>query len=349
MISKLNKLLKPAGIALGLLTLTACSTTTPVADSTSSDAAVTTADLKQDKGAILAMAGTYKVTFHFEETVSFKEGYELKTPKDSGGYETVYVIQNDPGFISLQHILVVGKDKQFPVKHWRQDWIYEPEYIYEFVGFNSWRKKVLSEEERRGKWAQVVYQVDDSPRYAALGTWEHKYGVSSWAGRNLRPLPRRDMTTRDDYDALDITNRHAITFEGWVHEQDNTKLVLRGDKPVAITREIGVNTYKSFDDYNLAIADDYWAATKDYWAGVRATWTALEEKNDAFGLTLQGEPQDLYSDLLDLATEVEEGEKETAVAITEAGKVIENYTTTDIETSIKEAKASFVEREKSDY
>ena len=44
---------------------------------------------EKDREAILAMAGDYKVTFDFQETVALTDGYELKEDKLSGGYEIV--------------------------------------------------------------------------------------------------------------------------------------------------------------------------------------------------------------------------------------------------------------------
>ena len=288
---------------------------------------------EQDRAAILAMAGDYKVSFDFTETVPFVAGYELKEPKLSGGHEVVRVIRNDENFISLQHILVVGGEQKFPIKHWRQDWVYEPASIPEYAGGNAWQKRTFSAAERAGKWAQLVYQVDDGPRYGALAEWQHENGVSSWTSPpNMRPLPRRDATTRDDYDAILATNRHAITPDGWVHEQDNSKLILRNGAPQILVREVGVNTYDRDGSFDTAVAEDYWAATADYWAIVRNAWTALEQDHDAFGLTVQGEPEALYMPLLDLAGEVEAGSLTAEQAGLRAVALIDEYTTTQIGT-----------------
>lgn len=299
-----------------------------IAQSAGSDAA-----FEQDREAILAMAGDYKVTFDFRETVPLTDGYEAKEPKLSGGYEIVRVIEDTGEFISLQHILVVGKEgEEFPIKHWRQDWTYEPVEVLTFIGGNAWQMRPVTEEDRDGAWAQEVYQVDDSPRYGAVGEWTHDNDVSQWTPpAEWRPLPRRDMTTRDDYDAVLAVNRHTITPTGWVHEQNNSKLVLDED-PNVLVREIGVNTYLKDDGFPVAIGDDYWAATKDYWAGVRAEWEKLEAAGMPFGLTMQGEPEALYSPLLELAGEVEDGTKTAEDAISEGASVIAKYTTTEIGT-----------------
>lgn len=288
------------------------------------------AKFEQDRQAILAMAGDYRVTFDFTETVAFVEDYDLKEPYVTGGDEIVRVIEDRGDFISLQHILVVGEDEKVAIKHWRQDWAYEPESVLVFVGGNAWRTRRLSPSESRGKWAQTVYQVDDAPRYGALGRWSHDNGVSEWTPpAEWRPLPRRDATKRDDYHAIEAVNRHAITPEGWVHEQDNTKLVLTG-APHALAREVGINTYMRSGDFDASVAEDYWAETADYWAAVRAEWTRLEDENEAFGLTIQGEPEALYMKLLKLANAVNDGTRETAEAAGKARRIIADYTTSDI-------------------
>ena len=290
------------------------------------------AQFQKDRDAILAMAGDYKVTFDFRETVPLTEGYELKEPKLSGGHEIVRVIEDTGAFISLQHILVVGGEEKFPIKHWRQDWTYEPSEVLTFIGGNAWEMRPVPATESDGQWAQEVYQVDDSPRYGAVGDWSHENNVSQWTPpAEWRPLPRRDMTTREDYDAVLAVNRHTITPFGWVHEQENSKLVLDED-PNILVREIGVNTYRHDDGFEIAIGDDYWTATRDYWAGVRAEWESLEDAGQPFGLTMQGEPEDLYTPLLELAAEVEEGTKTAQDAIAEASTVIAEYTTTEIGT-----------------
>ena len=159
----------------------------------------------------------------------FVEGYELKEPKLSGGFEVVLVVEDRGDFISLQHILVGGGENGIPIKHWRQDWQYEPERVLVFVGGNAWEWRDVSPAKRAGRWSQTVYQVDDAPRYAAVGDWSYDDGIAEWTPPSeWRPLPRRDMTTRDDYHAIDAVNRHALTPTGWVHEQDNSKLILTG-------------------------------------------------------------------------------------------------------------------------
>lgn len=314
--------------------LAACQTTIPIADTapTVSVTAATQADFEADRQAILAMAGNYQVSFDFIETVPFVEGYDLKDRKTSGAHEVVRVIEDTGNYISLQHILVVGgTDEKFPVKHWRQDWRYEPAQVLVFVGGNAWEMRDVPAPERAGTWSQTVYQVDDSPRYGAVAAWSHENGLSEWVPTaEWRPLPRRDMTTRNDYHAVLAVNRHVITPDGWVHEQDNSKLVLSGEAPQTLVREIGVNTYKRFDDFQIDVAEDYWEGTADYWAEVRADWTGLENTQGAFALTLKGEPQDLYTPLMGYAEEYMSGNMTLVEASAKADETVGEFTTGDL-------------------
>jgi hypothetical protein len=321
------------GIAAGLamLAVQACTTAAPTTLNPISSETGTSSKFEQDRKAIQAMAGDYKVTFDFTETVSFVEGYTLKEPKLSGGHESVRILEDRGDFISLQHTLVVGpNDAPVIVKHWRQDWQYQPERVLVFIGGNAWQWRDVPATERAGAWSQTVYQVDDAPRYGAVARWTYEDGLAEWTPpREWRPLPRRDMTTRNDYHAVDAVNRHVITPWGWVHEQDNSKLVLAGE-PAVLAREIGVNTYRRSDGYPVAASDDYWAATGEFWAGVRAEWTQIETANDRFAVMLHGETEDLYEPLLALADQVKAGETNLGAALGEARAVINRYVTSEI-------------------
>ncbi|MEO0550457.1 MAG: DUF6607 family protein, partial [Pseudomonadota bacterium] len=129
--------------------------------------------------------------------------------------------------------------------------------------------------------------------------------------------------------AVNAVNRHVITPWGWVHEQDNSKLMLNGE-PQTLVREVGVNTYRAFDEYPVEAAEDYWAGTEDFWAGVRAEWTQIAAENERFAITIKGETEDLYMPLLELATAVSEGDKELEPALAEARSVIDSFVTPEI-------------------
>ncbi|MEL7453659.1 MAG: DUF6607 family protein, partial [Pseudomonadota bacterium] len=181
---RLSHVNRIGSVIAAALYLTACQaventqTTPEIAAAEAAAIAQSEVQFEADRTAILAMEGNFKVSFDFIETVSFVDDYEPKDPYESGAHEVVRVIEDRGDFISLQHILVVGgPDQKFPVKHWRQDWQYEPEEVLVFIGGNAWEIKDVPEAERAGKWSQTVYQVDDSPRYGAVGGWSHVNGV----------------------------------------------------------------------------------------------------------------------------------------------------------------------------
>lgn len=248
------------------------------------------ADPARDRQAILAMQGEYLVDFAFDETVLLAPGYERAPAQRSGGDEVVIVVEDTPRRIVLQHILIDAKSGHV-TKHWRQDWSYEAPRRWEFVADQTWRMREIPADRTRGAWTQCVYEVSDAPRYCGTGRWNHRYGVSTWTSdRTWRPLPRREYTRRQDYNAMNVENRHTIVPGGWTHEQDNTKTVRRADGSTerTIAREFGFNDYQKDTDVDFAPAYAYWNATRDYWARVRARWDAALAHPQ--GLRMKTEP-----------------------------------------------------------
>ncbi len=311
------------------LAMSACATTADVAGSASR---ANEASYARDREAILAMAGDYDVTFDFREVVALAPGYEIDEQHVSHAHEIVRVIEDDGDFISLQHLLLVGGDEPVVVKHWRQDWRFEPASVLVFrghdeAGMDTFGQAEIAAADRDGAWSQVVYQVDDSPRYGGVGRWSHDANSSTWESNlTWRPLPRRDDTTREDYDVIQAVNRHVVTDWGWAHEQDNTKLAT-AEGVQEIAREVGVNTYVRTENPNASVAEAYWEETEDYWASVRDAWTALENGDGDF--TVADEPfgGELYMPLLGVAEQVREGAVSDEEAAEDARELIQAQTT----------------------
>ncbi|MCR6662849.1 MAG: hypothetical protein NVV60_06785 [Luteimonas sp.] len=268
-----------------------------------------TTDPEADRTAILAMQGEYTVDFVFDETVLLAPGYERASAQRSGGDEVVIVVEDTPTKIVLQHILV-QQSTGHVTKHWRQDWTYEAPQRWEFAADQTWRVRDIPAEKTRGAWTQCVYEVSDAPRYCGTGKWNHRYGVSTWTSdRTWRPLPRREYTKRDDYNAMNVENRHTIVPGGWTHEQDNTKTVRRADGSTerTIAREFGFNDYIRTDELNFQPAYDYWDATKDYWAKVRARWDGFLSQPPGLHLKTKVDGMAMIIPLFTQAGEVQEG------------------------------------------
>jgi hypothetical protein len=296
------------------------------------------AAFERDRQSILAMAGLHKVSFDLRETVSLSADYTPAQPKPSGGTELVKVIEDTGTVIRLQHILV-GKTrsgKEFTLKHWRQDWIYEPTEIVVYHGNSTWTKEPVSAEARKGAWAQIVWQSDDSPRYSGLAKWRYDGGETRWAAYDaVRPLARRDAVKKPPFDRYLAMNRHTLIPNGWVHEQDNAKQgpldnQARDGELKVFVHEVGVNTYTRNPDAALTEqGDKYWTATAEYWAAVRKTWDAQFAKTGTLHVPEVAESgSDTTIKLLTLSDEIVEGKQTTAAAIAAATAEILSKTTT---------------------
>jgi hypothetical protein len=271
---------------------------------------------ERDRRAILAMAGTYRVTFDFLEIASFAAQDKPNAPYQSWGTEKVYVDIDDGKLVSLVHILemrVVQKDgsisEPMVTKHWRQDWCYEPTHIVEYRARDQWQLRELNGA-GKGTWSQAVYQVDESPRYASVGRWEHTPSFSTWiSGETWRPLPRREWSVRDDYQVLIGTNRHTIGPTGWIQEENNLKGIVTEGRALSaelpyLGREYGVARYERTKDADFAAADEYYERTKEFWRSVRTTWIQTFEQQRV--VTLRG-PVDklgLFVPLFERADEI---------------------------------------------
>lgn len=292
-------------------------------------AEVEQASFAADRADILAMAGDYRVTFDMKETTSWRGDYTPIDAKTSGGHESVRVIEDTGRKIVLQHLLVVGpKEQPFVVKHWRQDWEYEPATILAYTAPGTWELQDVPDRLRKGRWSQTVYQVDDSPRYAAWGQWQTTNGVRRWRSSwTLRPLARRDATRNPDYDHYRSINRHQPIPGGWIHWQDNTKMKWVDGKAVPYVQESVLNTYTKFDEYPVSAADKYWKASATYWTAVRAAWDDALAKNG--GITVEEEASAgtvISMELLNLGTAIQKGEIEEAAAIAKAQELIGSAT-----------------------
>ena len=301
------------------------------------------ASFQADRADILAMAGDFKVTFDMKETTSWREDYEPIKAKVSGGHESVRVIEDTGRKIVLQHLLVVGdNDNPFVVKHWRQDWEYEPKQILAYAAPGEWKLKNVPERLRNGRWSQTVYQVDDSPRYAAWGQWTTTNGVRRWRSSwTVRPLARRDATRNPVYDHYMSINRHQPMPGGWIHWQDNMKMKWVDGEAVPYVQESVLNTYKKFDDYPVKAADDYWDATSDYWKEVRSEWDAALARHD--GITVEEEPNTgtvISGRLLEMGTKIAQGEMTESAAISEARGLIRKGTSGDSAQTARKTESS---------
>lgn len=285
---------------------------------------------ERDRQSILAQAGQYRVHFDMRENVSFQADYDPLEEKLSGGSEIVRVVYDQGDKISLQHILVMEHEGQVMViKHWRQDWTFQPQTVLTYAGPNQWVLTPVPADQRDGAWSQTVWQTDDSPRYGGVGRWTYDNGLSAWTSNpTWRPLARRDAVRNPVYDRYLGTNRHILTPNGWVHIQDNVKMSGKaGGQPVAVVQEDVINTYDRSTGYSPAAGDAYWAKTQGFWAAVRQAWDDAVAAGN--GVHLQQEAQTgsvTGAPLMDLAQSLADGETTEADAVAQARVLIAQAT-----------------------
>ena len=255
---------------------------------------------KKDNEAIKKMCGCFEVDFNFAETFQFsKDSNYLKSKNyNAKAIEYAKLIKDEKGHISIQHLLVMDN---YVIKHWRQDWIYENRNLLKFDANNSWKHILKSKKDVKGQWTQKVFQVDDSPRYEGTSSWVHVDGKSFWENSSYAPLPRREYTKRNDYNILIRGNRHEIVDEGWIHNQDNYKVVKDSESNFEeiIAGEKGFNTYTKLDESKCIIAINWWNDNNAKWSLVRNKWDSIYSKNEDISLNRTVKDKPLFSYLFD--------------------------------------------------
>ena len=259
--------------------------------------------LDQDRKAIKEMCGCFEVTFNFAETFNYSQDslYKPSENKVSKGLEWAQLVADADDKVVIQHILQVGNPmKPTIVKHWRQDWLFENTDLYLYNGDNSWSYDKKNTSEVTGQWTQKVFQVDDSPRYEGSATWVHVDGKSYWENTTPAPLPRREYTKRADYNITMRGNRHETTADGWVHDQDNAKVLRKaGAEDVVLAMEKGYNTYVRVPDERCKAASDWWVANNTKWANVRMVWDEVFKLHTDLTLKEKVDNKVLYKHLFD--------------------------------------------------
>ena len=263
--------------------------------------AQTPAKKEQDRKAIMAMEGCYKVTFDFAETFAPDTAYDYHERYNSWGIEYVLVLTNQPDLIQLQHLLIINDSTI--IKHWRQDWVYEETSLLSYQGDRNYKTIKYNPEEVKGTWTQKVYQVDDSPRYESKGTWVHVDGKHYWEGTGYAPLPRREFSKRSDYNIVKRNSRMELAEDGWFLEQDNEKIIRNEQGDKLLCHEKGMEKFTK-GDYNCQPAITWWEENKDYWADVREAWTEIFEENPQMKFQKKVDDQMLWQQLFKVGDEV---------------------------------------------
>lgn len=252
--------------------------------------------IERNRDAIKSMLGCFEVSFKYTETFAPEVDYEQAYDYTSEVLEWAVAVEDDTKKISIQHLLVISDT--MVIKHWRQEWTFEDKRIFEYDKDNKWMFKTLDKAQVADTWAQEVFQVDDSPRYSGYATWFHADGRHIWYSEAYSPLPRREYTKRSDYNIMLRKNRIKITNEGWIHEQDNDKII-RDDQGTdrLLVQEKGFNTYVKVANSRCKAAQEWWSKHKEEWAEVRMVWDDYYENVDSLELELKVDDKRLYEHL----------------------------------------------------
>lgn len=220
------------------------------------------------------LCGCFEVEFKYAETFSPNRDYKFHEREIiNGGLEYVFPVEASDKKIVLQHLLVITDS--FIIKHWREDWTYENPVIWKYQGNKNWIKELQKPEAVKGKWTQSIWEVSDEPRYQGASQWITANGETFWLNTTDAPLPRREYSVRSDYNILNRTNRIVLTADGYIHQQDNKKIIRDSGTDRLLVEEKGINSYVKKDPATCAAAIAWWQKNKFYWEKVRHIW---EEK-----------------------------------------------------------------------
>ncbi len=234
-------------------------------------AAINSAAAQTSNKNINNLCGCFEVEFKYAETFSPDENYKFHEREIiNGGLELILPIEVGNKKIVLQHLLVITDS--MIIKHWREDWTYENPVIWKYQGNKTWAKEMQSPEAVKGKWTQAIWEVSDEPRYQGSNEWIHANGQDFWLSTADAPLPRREYSVRSDYNLLNRTNRIIITGGGYIHEQDNKKIIRENGIDKLLVEEKGINSYVKQGDAKCAAARSWWEKNKIYWEKVRSIW-----------------------------------------------------------------------------
>lgn len=259
----------------------------------------TFAQKSKDIEAIKGQCGCFDITFKYAETFAPDTAYKYHNRELAYGREYIFAIEESPDKIVLEHLLVI-KDTMI-VKHWREDWTYQNPHLLTYYTNNDFRYLNIKNKNFQQGWTQSVYGTQDEPRYSGYGEWAHINGKSVWESRADAALPRREYTTRNDYNVLSRGNRIHVTSKGYLHEQDNDKIKREeGKTDVLLASEKGLNDYVRIDMAKCESAKKWWTANQAFWKEVRAAWQEVEDSHKSFKLKDKVDDQRIGSYIYDL-------------------------------------------------
>jgi hypothetical protein len=140
------------------------------------------------------------------------------------------------------------------------------------------------------------------------------------------PLPRREYTKRKDYNILRRRNMIEVNSHGWMHEQDNAKILRARGTDSLLAEEKGLNTYRRIDDSKCAAAKLYWQKNSEYWSRVRAAWEKYLSANSTVSLRTLVDGKPLYVYLSDIEQQFAERKLTADQADVQIRNALKNFT-----------------------
>ena len=223
---------------------------------------------ERDRAAILAMAGDYRASFDFLETIVFSPGAAPARPYRSWGTERIYAIEDRGDFVSLQHILVMfAIDEEGTAQSARscrstgaRTGATSRRSVLVFAGDETVRD---ARGGARGAPRRVVADRLPGRRLAALrigrALGAQRRGVDLGGRRGVAPAaaPRALGAQRlsgargaqPPHDPADRLGPRAGQSEARARRDGRTR---------RLAREIGVDRYERVRDFDFAAADAYW-------------------------------------------------------------------------------------------
>lgn len=270
------------------------------------------AQKSEDIKAIKGQCGCFDVKFSYAETFAPDKDYKFHDRYRTGGREWIFVDEESKNDrLVLMHLLVINDT--MVIKHWREDWIYENTDLLTYQKGTEWKPLILSKNDVKGQWTQKVFEINDMPRYEGSASWNHKDGKHIWTNITDAPLPRREYTKRDDYQVLRRNNRIHVTETGYLHEQDNDKIIRSESGDKLLAQEKGINDYVKIDDSKCQLAVDFWKKNREYWFDVRTVWGNILAKNKGLNIkTTTDDGKMLWKEIDDLVEEFKKKDNKNA-------------------------------------
>lgn len=249
----------------------------------------------EDQKHIKDLCGCFSVNFQYAETFSPYPDYQYHDREEMNAVELALMIEETDRKIVIQHLLVINDS--FIIKHWREEWTYEQQEVFDYVGDFAWKKRTLTLVETKGQWTQTVWEVSDQPRYRGNSRWIQNDGKVYWESTADAPLPRREYKKRDDYNIMRRHNRLVMTKDGYIHEQDNEKIVRKDGVDDILVQEKGLNSYYRMADSECEAAKKWWRKNEAFWAVVRTEWNNILEESNSIRLHVKVDDKMMHEHL----------------------------------------------------